>query len=189
MSWYVDNATTLYILLGIIAAALVVTWRFNQRVKFLGYAAGVLAAGVLLWLLTLLVPTDRKQIEGNVHAMAKAVQEGKVDDLFKHVSEDFVYKGLTRKMLYEAAKKEIAHSKVTKIRITQFDVEHISRSNKSAKVRFKVTAFNNEQQPFPFVTKADFVLEGENWKLKGMKFYKSFVDTDQEIDLIPQGIL
>ena len=183
MSWFIDNANVLYILLGIIAAGLVVAWRFNQRVKFLGYAAGVLVVIGVLWLLTLFVPTDRKQVENNVNAMAKAVVDGKVDDLFKHISKDFAYKGKTREMLYEAARRSIQGNQISNVRITQVKVNE-SRAKKSAQVSFNVTAWAAQgETPYPFLTKAEFVLEGEQWKLKTMKFFKAFVDTDQEIDI------
>jgi hypothetical protein len=182
MSWLVDNANTFYVLLGVVAAGFVVTWRFNQRVKFLGYAAGTLCVIGLLWLITVFVWTDCKQLKSNVDAMADAVVQGKVDDLFKHISKDFVYKGMTREMLYEAARRSIKGNKISNIRITQFNVEEISRDKKFAKVKFNVTAWDAQgETPYPFTTKAEFVLEGEEWELKTMKFFKTFVDTDQEI--------
>ena len=184
MSWLVDNANVLYILFGIIAAGLVVTWRFNQRVKYLGNAAGFLVVMGIIWLLTLFVPTDRKQLESNVNAMAKAVVDGKVDELFKHISKDFVYKGMTREMLYEAARRSIQGNQISNVRITQFKEVEISRAKKSAQVSFSVTAWAAQgETPYPFLTKAEFVLEGEQWKLKTMKFFKAFVDTDQEISI------
>lgn len=184
MSWFVDNANGLYVLLGIVAAGFVIAWRFTTRVKYLGYAAGALVLLGLVWLLTLVVPTDSKQLEANVLAMARAVEAGKTDDLFKHIAKDFTYKTMTRDKLYQAARQSIEAHRVSEIRITKFEVEDISRPNKSAKVRFKVTAFaTGQDQPYPFVTRADFILEGEQWKLRTMRFYKAFVDTDQEIHL------
>ena len=73
MSWLVDNANSLYILLGAIAAGFVVGWKLNARVKFLGYAAGILVLMGVIWALTLFVVSDSKQLEKNVHAMADAV--------------------------------------------------------------------------------------------------------------------
>src|SRR5438094_9394520 len=103
MAWFVDNANTLYVLFGLIAAAFLIMWRSYQwRKEFLGYAAGALAIMGVIWLLTLFVPTDRKQLESNVHAMANAVVAGKVDDLFKHISKDFNYHEMTRDKLYAA---------------------------------------------------------------------------------------
>ena len=190
MSWLVDNAITLSILLGLVAAALVLIWRSNRQNKYLGYAAGAGVLIGLIWLLGSFHISDSKQIENNVNEMRAAVIAGKVDDLFQHVSEEFVYEGragkMTRKMLYESARQSIKAAKVGDMNITGFKVIEISRANKLARVSFKVTAFfGAEQQPFPFNTKAEFVLEGQKWKLKTMEFYKSGVNTDEKLDLIP----
>jgi hypothetical protein len=188
MSWLVDNANALYVLLIIVAAGLVVAWRFNQRVKFLALAVIPLLLIGVLFLLTCLVISDSKQLEMNVNAMADAVRDGEVDDLFKHISNDFSYQyqnqKMTRDQLYEAARQVIQRGRVGNIRITQFKVEEVSRANKTANVKFKVTPFdgNGDVMP-PFVTQARFVLEGEQWKLKTVDFYKSFVDTDQKIGI------
>ena len=54
---------------------------------------GVIA---LFWLFTLLMPTDRKQIESNLWAMGRAVLDQKPDDLVKHWSKDFRYDEMSR---------------------------------------------------------------------------------------------
>ncbi len=188
MSWLVDNATTLSILLGLIAAALVMIWRTNRQNKYLGYAAGTIALIGLIWLLVLVVPSDRKQLRSNVDAMAEAVVAGKVDDLFKHIANDFRYEfggqKMTRDYLYEAARQSIKRGQVGSIGISQFTYEKVSRADRSARVKFKVTPFDAAGGPMPpFVTQADFVLEGEQWKLKTVEFYKSFVNTNEKIGI------
>jgi hypothetical protein len=184
MSWLVDNANALYVLLGIVAAGMVVGFWFNRRVKFLAYAVGIFTLMGMLWLLTLFVPTDRKHLDSAVKVMAQAVEEGKVDDLFKYISNDFQYKGMTRKELYDKAQLAIRLHKVNEIRISDFRVEELSRTNKTAKTRFRVSAWAaGVEQPYLFITQADFVLEGNQWKLKTMRFYNPLVDQDKEIDL------
>jgi hypothetical protein len=184
MSWLADNAKTLYVLLAIIAGGLVVAWRFNQQPKFLLYAAGALVALALLWLAVNTLPSDPKQLEDNVLAMANAFVEGKVDELFTHVSKEFNYKGMTRDRLYELAQRSKRDNRVSDVKISSFKIDEISRGNKLAKTRFRVSAWGaGSDQPYIFVTQADFVLEGEQWKLKTMRFYNPFVNQDQEIDL------
>lgn len=180
MSWLVDNANGIYVLLGILAAGLVVLWRFNGRVKFLGYAAGVLVLLGLFWLLTQFVVTDAKQLESNVRAMGDAIVAGNVDDIFKHVSNDFDYKGMNRNALYEKARAAIASHRVKDVRITQFTVAEVSRVKKFAKTRFRVAA--SADREYPFITEADFVLEGKHWKLKTMRFYDP-VRSLEEVEL------
>lgn len=184
MSWLADNATAIYILLAIIAAGLVVVWRFNQQLKYLIYAGGVLVFLVLTWLVVTNVPSDRQQLEGNVHAMANAVVDGKVNELLNHVSKDFKYKGLTREKLGELAQQSVQNNKVREVRITNFNLVELSRTTKIAKTSFRVSAWSADiDQPYMFMTQADFVLEGEQWKLTTLRFYNPLVNQDQEMDL------
>ncbi len=182
MSWLVDNTNTICILLGLIAAALVATWRFNQRVKFLGYAVGVLVLLVLFWLATRIIETDSKQLEKSVGAMAQAVMDGKVDDLFKHISKDFVYKEMTRDMLYAAARKSIESHRVKNIRISKFRMEEPILAKKSARTSFLISG-SAVDFDFFYRVETDFVWEGDTWKLKTMRFYNPVVNQDQEIRL------
>jgi hypothetical protein len=184
MSWLVDNANAFYLLLGFIAAGLVAIWWLNKRSKFLGYAAGVLVLIALVWLLTRFYISDTRQLELNVHALAQAVKDGKVDDLFKHVSKDFRFKEMDRDALYRMARAVIQSNKVNDIKITAFSVEELSRDKKFAKTRFRVSAWaEGSEAPRMFVTQADFVLEGDQWRLKTMRFYNPLVDQDKEIDI------
>ncbi len=181
MSWFVDNANALYVLLGIVAAGLLAMCWLNKRVKFLGYAAGVVVLIGLVWLMTQFGNSDAKQLETNVNAMADAVVAGKVDELFKHVSKDFNYKGMSREILNVAAQREMRAGRVKGLRISSFRVEEVSRANKSATTSFLVRV-TGDGEGF-FRTQADFVLEGDQWKLKSMRFYNPAVEQDKEIDL------
>lgn len=188
MSWLVDNATTFTILLVLVAAALVMIWRSSGQNKYLLYAAGALAVIGIIWLIALFAPSDRKQLRKNVDDMADAVIAGDVDDLFKRISKNFHYEfggvKMTRDQLYQTARSVIQRGQVGSINITQFEVKEINRANKSARVKFKVTPFDGKGATMPpFVTQADFVLEGDLWKLKTVEFYKAFVDTDQKIGI------
>jgi hypothetical protein len=179
MSWLVDNANALYILGLIIAAALVVTWRFNQRAKFLGLAVIPLLVMGLIFLLTRFVISDSKQLEINVHAMADAVVAGKVDELFKHVSKDFRYKHFDRELLYAAAKLNVAEHRVRGIAIRSFRVEEVSRANRFAKTSFLMRA--EAEKEILFRVETDFVLENDQWLLKTMRVYPP--QGGDEIDL------
>jgi hypothetical protein len=181
MSWFVDNANALYVLLGVVAAGMAFAWRRNRQVKFLGYAAGPLVLIGLLLLMTRVVVSDAKQLELNVHAMADAVVAGNVDELFKHISKDFRFKEMTRDTLYAKTQRTIKADRIKYVQIKNFNVDEIARDKKLAKTRFRVIA--SADQESIFVTQADFVLEGDQWKLKTMRFYNPFVNQDQEIDL------
>jgi hypothetical protein len=184
MSWFVDNANALYLLLGLTAASLVVAWRFDQRVKFLGYAAGVVALMAVLWLLTQVVPSDRNQLEQTILAMSRAVVAGKQDELFRHISKDFRYQHLNRDEMYKKTQLAIQTHQVRDIRITSFRVEEVSREKKSARTSFRVSTWlTGHEGPQMFGTQADFVLEGDEWKLKTLRFYNPIANQDTEISL------
>src|SRR5262249_39762883 len=139
MSWLVDNAWTLYILFGLIAVAMGLIWHNNRQNKYLAYAGIVMSLGVTVWVVTVFVPTDRKQIEANVHAMRQAVLDGKVDDLFKHISKDFTYHTLTRDDLYKATRAAIERHKVDGIHFSKFKIEELSREKKIARASFNIS--------------------------------------------------
>jgi hypothetical protein len=179
MSWLVDNANALYVLLAIIAAGLVVAWRFNQRVKFLGLAVIPLLLIGVIYLLTRFVVSDSKQLELNVDAMRKAVVAGNVDDLFTHVSKDFRYKGIDRELMYAGAKLKMAEHKVNDIAIRSFRVEQVSRADRFAKASFLMRA--GAEQDILLRIETDFVLENDQWLLKTMRFY--LPQGGDEIDL------
>lgn len=183
MSWLVDNAIALYVLFGIAAVGLLLIWRNNRQAKYLAFTAGVLALIGLVWLATQLIDSDSKQLENNVNAMALAVKDGKVDDLFKHISNDFRYKEKDRDLMYAAVQLAMAANRITDVKIKNFRVDELSRDKKFAKTWFRVYASSKEDLP-PFVTQADFVLEGDQWKLKAMRFYNPMVNQDQEVDLL-----
>lgn len=87
LAWFVDNANVVYVILGLIVLGLAVSWWLNRRVRTLAVIAGVVGLGALFWLLTLWIPTDRKQIQANVWAMRQAVLDRKPDDLAAQVAE------------------------------------------------------------------------------------------------------
>ena len=66
------------------------------RVRTLFVIVGVLGLGALFWLLTLWIPTDRKQMQENLWAMGRAVLDRKPQDLSKHLAKDFRFQNLSR---------------------------------------------------------------------------------------------
>jgi hypothetical protein len=178
MSWLIDNANKFHILFAVVGVGCLAIWRFNSRVKYLAYAVGALAAMVFLWILSVNIKTDRQQLEDNVTEMARAVEKKQLEGLFKHISNDFRYKGITREMLYDVAQKQIKAHDVKNIRINRFNAE-IDRAKKFARTGFIVTATADRE--IVFRAEADFVLEKDDWKLKTLRFYP--IGQDQEFDI------
>jgi hypothetical protein len=173
----VDNANVVYILLGLIVLALGVSWWLNRRVRTLVIAAAVVAVMGLFWLLTNFIPTDRKQIQANLWAMRQAVLDRKADDLVKHWAKDFSYRGRSRDDLARAA----SQFKVDNINLWEFDVK--SLEDDKAEIWFRCVANAKDSGTFLAICKANFVKEGEQWKLQRAAFFQPIANTDQEISL------
>jgi hypothetical protein len=171
MSWLVDNANTVYVLLGIVALGFVTAWWMNKRVVFLAWAGGFVVLMVLFWLLTRVVVTDRQQIEHTVVAMANAVVEKKPQEVLKHVSRDFQYKQMKREELAALINTSVDRWKINEVKIWDFDVIELSRPQRSAKVRFKASVFASElDRPVVVLCVGDFALEDDEWKMRTIDF-------------------
>ena len=180
MSWLIDNAGVLYLLLGLVATGYVVAFWLTKRVKYLLIAGGVVALIALFWLLARLVPTDRKQIEASIFGMSDAFVAQRPDDLFKYVSKDFTFAGENRAQFDKKARSTIEHYKVNDLRISQVDVKDVAKD--TAKAEFRATAFSSLYDgPFPMRCKADFVREAGQWKLRAIEFFP--FNSDQPLNI------
>jgi len=181
LDWLVDNANVVYILLGLIVLALAVSWWLNRRVRTLVIAAAVIALMGLFWLLTLVIPTDRKQLQANLWAMRQAVLDRKADDLIKHWAKDFRFQGRGREDLARAVAAAASQFKVDNINLWEFDVKSVE--DDKAEIWFRCAANSTDGGKFFAICKANFVKEGEQWKLQRAAFFQPIANTDQEIAL------
>ncbi|MCI0639434.1 MAG: hypothetical protein L0Y72_01990 [Gemmataceae bacterium] len=171
--WLVDNANFLFLFLGIVALCFGVAFWLNKRVKYLGGVGAAVVAIALLWLLTRIVVTDRKQLELNLNAMAEAVVAGKRSELLEHFAKDFEFRGYDRASAARFAVDIAARHKVGQVRIWSLEVDEVSREQKFATVGFNMTVFDN-QGAVLHVDQAQcrFVFENDKWKLQQAKFNK-----------------
>jgi len=181
LSWLIDNAHVVYFLLGVVLLGLGVSWWLNRRVRTLAYMAGVGVLIALVWLLTVLVPTDRKQIQANLWAMARAILDDRPQDLVKHWSRDFEFQGLSRDLLAEAVAKTAGNNAVESINLWEFDFKSVEADK--AEVWFRCVANGRGGGSFFAICHADFVKEGNDWKLRRAAFFQPVANTDQEIRL------
>ena len=187
MNWLVANAGALYVLFGIIAAALTAVWWSNRQMKYLYGACAQVGLLVLIWVLAHFVPSDRRQIEDNVHAMRDAVKAGNVDELFKYVSKDFKYETLSRETIFAQSQEMMRHARIGEIRIRKFTVMELARDKKFAKVSFDVTAWSADgERPYPFRCEASFMLEAERWLLWRLDFFRPYVDANEKVNPFPR---
>ncbi|MBM4067471.1 MAG: hypothetical protein FJ271_00795 [Planctomycetes bacterium] len=178
--WLVDNATVVYLVLGLTALVLAAVFWSNRRVKFLA-AAGVLLGLVgLFFLLTRLIVTDREQLYLHVQAMARGVEEGDPEKVFRHFSKQFRHDnsdGATARARIAAA---IRARRVSAIGISSFDAEQLSRADRKARVTFLVS-FDADGHRHMFRARLEFALEGDDWRLTRVQLFNPVVNHDQPI--------
>jgi hypothetical protein len=181
LDWLVDNPNVVYVVFGLIVLGLGVSWWLNRRVRTLLIAAAVIALIALFWLLSVLIPTDRKQIQSKLWAMARAVLDRKPDDLAKHWAKDFRFQGRGRDDLAKAVDAAAGQFKVDSINLWEFDVK--SLEDDKAEIWFRCVANAKDGGTFMAICKANFVKEGEQWKLQRAAFFQPIANTNQEIPL------
>jgi len=177
LAWPVDNAFYLYILLLCVAAGFLIAWwqtRERRWAKALGITAGL--AG-LLFLLTLVVNTDRKEIERTLRTMARHMDANHVDQVFEHVSDRFssnlMVGGATstfdKKQLYAAARRAVRNHEVDGVSIKHVSVEMVTDSE--ALVSFSAAPVL-EENTLLFPCEARFVKEADDrWRMTALQVF------------------
>jgi hypothetical protein len=177
--WLVDNANLILLVLAL--GLLILTplyWQTRKRKYVL--PLGVLLCGMgLLWLLSRVVVTDRKQIEINVRAMADATLERRVNLLRTYLGQDFEYAGINRAEIADKVIQAARHFKVTDYYIWDFTIEELFRPQGKAKASFSLRVNSGEEIIFMGLCRTTFVLENERWCLQSIQVYNRFADTDR----------
>lgn len=70
---------------------------------------------------------------------------------------------------------------VNDIHLWDFDVRNVT--DNKAEIWFRCRAGARDGAPFLALCKANFVKEGEAWKLERIRFFNAVANTDQEIPL------
>ena len=182
LAWLVDNAHIVYFLLGAVVFALLVLFWLKRRVRTLFFAVGIAALMALFWLLTLIVPTDRKQIEANLWAMARGVIDQKPDEVLRHLARDFEFQGLKRDDLAKAAAAAGRGFRVESVNLWEFDWKSVGETR--AEVHFRCVAHGSGGGgTFLAIARATFVKEGDAWKLQRITFHQPIANTNEEIQV------
>lgn len=178
--WLVDNATVVYLVLGLAALVLAAIFWSNRRVKFLGAAGVLLGLLALFFLVTRLVVTDRKQLYLNVQAMARGVEEGDPEKVFRHFSREFRHENMDGATSRDRIAAAIRTRRVSAIGISSFEAEQLSRADRKARVTFLVS-FDADGQRHLFRVRLEFALEGEDWRLTRVQLFNPVVNNDRPI--------
>jgi hypothetical protein len=171
--WLVDNAATVYFLLGVIALALVALWWMNRQRGYLIALAVDAALIALVWLLTVLIVTDQSRLEQIGQDMAQGIRSRKVEQVFKHISKSFNranHRAMTVEELRQLAEQSLRRGDAEDVTFSKFRFGEISRAKRTAQVEFWVHGVR-EPESLPIRCEADFVLEGDDWRMKGFKLF------------------
>lgn len=182
LSWIVDNAFTLCLMLALAATTLGILWYRSRRRELLW---SVCAAGSLIiavWLLSRFVVTDRQLLAGAVHDIAAAFARGDGEGVARHLATDFQHYDLTRDSVRQKVKQVVNQFGIVDVGAWNFEFPEIDRGRKIAQVEFyiQVTSETHETTR-PYLIRAEFVLDGGAWKLRRFQRYNPFANSDQEI--------
>jgi hypothetical protein len=170
--WLVDNANLVLLLLVLAALVLGVGWWLTRRGAFVLGLAGVLALAVLVWVLSLLVVTDRKQLVRIVEDVAQKINTKDLAGAFRHFADEVeldindLKVKRPRKKLEEMAEDNFKRWKIAGVVVWDVDVEKVERPD--AVVRFYVRA---QDQPGTYARcEAKCRLTGErDWRVTALK--------------------
>jgi hypothetical protein len=180
--WIVDHATVFYLLLGLTALALGAIFWSTRRGGYLLAAGAALALIALVWLLTTIVITDRRQLYLNVQAMARGVEQGDPDKVFVHFSPEFRHGDQDLKSSRDRVTRAIRLKRVSDIHVWSFETEKLSREEKKARVTFLVRFFADGARHL-YRCRLDFGFEDGHWRLRGFQVFNPLVNNEQPIQI------
>ena len=167
--WLVDNANLVLLVLGLVALGFGVHFWLTRRGASLVGLGGVIALMGLVWVLSMLVVTDRKQLVLIVDDVAARLNKRDLAGAFNHFEDrvrleiDGEGKSPTRGELVAMATELFKKGQIEEIRVRNVEVEKVDRPN--AVVSFGVYTNLGYGQ-----CQAECVLHGEkDWRVKKLK--------------------
>jgi hypothetical protein len=169
--WLVDNATLVYLLLGVAAVALALRWRLTRRGKYLVALGAVAALVAVVVVLSLVVVTDRKRLVWTVEEVARRINDKQFHEAFRYFADEVRLelneqkRTLSKGAVRALAEMRFKEGALSGIDVGNIDVEKVERPN--AVVTFAVRP---RGEPGAGRCQADFVLVGEgDWRVKALK--------------------
>jgi hypothetical protein len=178
----VDNAMTVYVLLGIVALCLAALWWKNRKRYYL-IALGVVGGSIaVVVLLSFVLVTDRQQIRSTILAMRDGVVAGKPDAVFKHFARDFSLDLGDPKTFIDHATQAIRRRRVEDIVLGGFDFEVPPDRGKNALVAFRAHVLVDGGQVW-YLVRTEFVFQGDQWRMRTIRLFNPVADTDRPIPI------
>ena len=169
ISWLANNASIVVLLFVLTSLASAFGWWVNRKLWYLlaMSALAVLAFGV--WLLGLYHVTDQRRLTEVVEQMAAAIEARNVEGFFEHVSESFNHAAMSKAAFREYVDQRTKRHQVRRFSVSRFDFGEVSRTTRKGEIDFAIHAEGNWGETLPLRCFAEFVLEGDNWRLKGFR--------------------
>jgi hypothetical protein len=164
--WLVEDPSTVYFILGLVALGCAVGFWLRQERKYLtGLGIALVLVG-LVALLDFLVVTDFERMKMHVEEMAKSVAKKDTDRICSHISDRFRVgvgdKTTFRRLIDNWMKK----GEVTELIVWEFERSDISREKKQGKITFLVKGRGPHLDQRYLRCIATFVLEADGkWRL------------------------
>jgi hypothetical protein len=188
--WLIDDAAPIYLVLGVVAIGLLVALWVTRKRHWAFALGGVVVLGLLVFLLTLLFPTDQSKILGSIHEMRAAVQRHDADGVMKHIAKDFQFQGVDRSRFQSSVQHVLRERVVDDVNVWEFDEIKIDRPNKTASLAFKAKPSppQSGKEVEHYLIRATFVLDADDqWRMKTFQVFNPFVETDKPMTVpLPQ---
>jgi hypothetical protein len=189
LSWLVDHTWTIYLILIVAGlVALAAWWRTRQRSAVIGLAV-VAGAAALVFLLSLVIDTDRKQIARTLDAIARGMREKPPTSLFEHVSDSFqstfMVKGGSQKWTKTDLRRVLnvvsKEWRIDRVDITELKLQSLIESEATVTFRaLPVGDFTALACP----CEAQLVRDKDGkWRMIGLKIFNPFVNATELVDL------
>jgi hypothetical protein len=169
--WLADNANVVLLVLVLVAVALGVHFWLTRRGASLIGLVGVVALMVLVWVLSVVVVTDRKQLVRTVDDVVLRINKQDLPGAFTHFADEVQLvidgrsKQLTRGEVLGLARIAFQKGRIEGLVVWDVEVEKVERPH--ATVSFYVRP-TNEQGYARCV--AQCVLQGEkDWRVQTLK--------------------
>jgi len=181
--WLFEGRLSVYVFLLLIGCLLLVLW-WQQRDRRLIYAVSAVGLAALLYfLLDVVRQTPREQVEATIREMADAVNKHDVDRLFRHVSDNFKYRGRDKKEFRERVRSALDTYGVKNARIKNLRFLKEDAAAGQVTVRFDGKADTNQEWTLALPCEVDFIREGDGqWRMKAIRFYNP-VRSEEEWDI------
>ncbi|MGE3807104.1 MAG: hypothetical protein AB7K24_20770 [Gemmataceae bacterium] len=176
--WLVEDPSTVYLILALIALGLVATWFFTKLAKYLLAVAvvGLVALGVML--IDYLIVSTHERIENHLVYMAEKAAVPDLDEVFKFVARDFDYGGMNRERFRGHAQGRLHGYKIDEMVLWDFRPEGIKDGVAIITFNAKVKGDWSRGAEFFFV-RAQFVKEDGDWKMKGFRLYDPMHESNE----------